>query len=225
MTDKIIAIASMLDGTDGERDNASRILQRTLASRDSTLTEFLSAGLFKLGVTSGLQSEILADAVFPFDTARINRLTDKLKQSGLSWRAIARGTTNNATDEEEAQAQAEATAPKYDLDPYDALFGVEGRRTVSIEPLKKMLYEWKREELADNIVALVNVRERLSQTELKVSAYTQDAETVIAFGDFIIKGTPEEIESVIISAGADRALMYKVNVPKNDKKPMTLELL
>lgn len=218
MTDKIIAIAAMLDATDGEQDNASRILQRMLASRNSTLTEFISAGLEKIGVTHGLKTEILADAIFPFDAERIDRLTAKLKANGLNWRAVATGTTSTNTAEEDARV-----APYFDADPYDATFPPEGRKKISIPAEKKLLFEWKREELPDNIIALINPRER-NGNELKVSAYTQDSETVIAFGDFIIKGQ-EEIESVLESVGQDRAMMFKVIAPKNMKKPMILELL
>lgn len=215
MADNIIAIAAMLDATDGEQDNASRILQRMLASRNRTLIEFIAEGLEKIGAEYGLRQEIMADAVFPFDAARIDRLTAKFKEHGLSWRIIARGRISDDRDEPK-------TAPGT-LNPYDTQFLNGTRQIVDIAPEKKTLYEWPRAELPGQIIALIRPRER-NGNELHVSAYTQDAETVIAYGDFVITGA-EAIEMVLGNVSVDRAMMFQVNAPKNPAKPMSLELI
>lgn len=217
MTDKIIAVAAMLDATDGEQDNASRILQRMLASRDRTLIEFITDGLEKIGVEYSLRQEILADTTFPFDAARIDRLTALFKANGLSWRAIARGRISQEVDEDDS-GQASST-----LDPYNIQFVNGTRKVVNIAPEKKMLYEWPRTELPEHIIALIRPRER-NGNELSVSAYTQDSETVIAYGDFIISGA-EDVEVALGNAEVNRAMMFKVIVPKNPSKAMMLQLV
>ena len=226
MTDKIIAVAAMLDATDGEQDNASRILQRMLASRNSTLIDFISEGLSKINIDYALRQEILNDVQFPFDAERIDRLTEKFKENGLSWRAIARGDISDSYDSEQKNQNNEAFSAGFQtaqIDPYNIQFINGTRKIVDIPAGNKTLHEWPRNELPKRIIALIRPREK-NRNELKVSAYTQDSETVIAYGDFIINGQ-EAIETVLEHAAANRALMFKVIAPKNDKKPMTLKIL